>query len=114
MGDQTETAELGFSTEKVHTVLEVETIASGQPRAYADSICVQRLYGRWRNVYAGTAGPMPDERLLRCAEDLLVTRPREADVNKSDVDAYFGGWTEYVKIIEPGVAEVKTVTPYCD
>ena len=92
--------------------IHVETVASGQPRAYADS---RRVYRVWaESVY--DYGKLNGSRPWSLSEDQakkhagVDTMKAYGDRNRMWCDTYL----EYAKEVEPGVWEIKIVEPYLD
>lgn len=100
-------------TKKICQRIEIEHVRGGQPRPYAAHECVERIHVTDMNLYTGEERPEDDEEVLRIARQLRPG-PMWADVDKSDMSAYFRGGYDYFTVVEPGVVEVLHRTPFTD
>lgn len=93
----------------------IEILAAGQPRAYADTIHRRRILYEWQGLEGFKDKNAPFVRL-----DLTHREIVEGDA------MHYGGWVpegegdwastrlKYLKMIEPGLWEWETVSPFTD
>lgn len=116
---------------KVTNKYEVRLLASGQPRAYADSIYHARITHTvvdwlgdekpWKPVWKKEEAPDKYQDQIDNEIDVALrmiglsnNRKFKSDVNMNSAEEYFAGWIEYAVYIEDGVVEIMTVHPFAD
>lgn len=136
-----ETCAFPMLTPRVESRVEIAYVRGGQPRAYADHERVHRVTFRTvdyttRVERPDTVGLIPgsvgggidpevhpdavaehDANLIIRAkqilgvDDLRVGHGSPAEQTQSE---WFGPFLDYARVVEPGVVEVRVVTPYID
>jgi hypothetical protein len=98
-------------------IIEIETLASGQPRPYADSVDRFRVSGKF--YWDSTTGPrLSDNYFLKDHEALAYVEATRLCPRFFAGDSRDRQWHEaYLKSIvqtSPGVWEIQIISPYLD
>jgi hypothetical protein len=98
----------------------VETIASGQPRAYADTICHVRVTFEWVQYWDNPdkkwmPNDLPEEKVRSLLKGFQCGFT-EFDYNSSpkSIDDYFRTRLDWLKRVGDGVWEFHTTSAYTD
>jgi hypothetical protein len=97
-------------------IIEIETLAAGQPRPYADTVYKFRVSGKF--YWDSTTGPRPDAYFLKDHEALAYVEgsrhcPRVFAGDSRDRE-WHEAYLQSIVQVEPGVWEVTIIQPYLD
>ena len=96
-------------------IIEIETLASGQPRPYADSVDKYRVSCEY--YWDAIDGPrLSDSYFLKDHEVLALLRASRSTPNwvKKEEREWHQPYLDYITEVSPGVWEVQIISPYID
>lgn len=100
--------------------ITIETLAAGQPRAYADTINHVRITFEWIRYWDNPekkfvpVSPMSEERVREDLKGLKCGFTEFICPKNPTMDEHFRTRLDWLKEVEPGVWEFHTTSPYTD